>query len=324
MTNRHPVSSDSDDLAAQAAFWCMRLHDEDCTEEERAAFDRWLVQDPAHAAEYRSMVEIWDASALLPPRIAPHKKISQRTTHWQRFATAAVVIVLTGVLSWHRGWLPTGFQRFSVGEGLRTVTLADGSVVELNRKTSLIFLNFRDRRLVRFEGGEAFFHVRHDAEHPFEVSAGNGRIVVTGTKFNVWRYEDNVTVTLTEGSVKILNERQRPNPAIAFLSPGQQVNYGDNDAQLHVAQVDTRAILAWRENKLILNDLSLKQALPLINRYLNKPIFLADNAVGNLRIGGIFHTDDVQGLLNNLPKVLPVQLTHKPDGRTIIECSDFL
>lgn len=319
MTNRHPVSSDSNDLAEQAAFWCMRLHDEDCTTEERAEFERWLVQDPAHAAEYRSMVEIWDVSALLPRRIEPRKTALPRATWWQRFATAAIVIVLTGLHGWHQGWLPTSFQHVSAGPGLRTVRLADGSEVELNRKTSLLFLNFRDRRLIRLNDGEAFFHVRHDAEHPFEVIAGNGRIVVTGTKFNVWHYQDNVTVTLTEGSVKVLNERQRPNPSATFLSPGQQISFGDNNAQLRIVQVDPRAVLAWRENRLVLNDLSLREALPLINRYLDEPIFLADNTVGNLRIGGVFNTDNVHGLIKNLPKVLPVQLTQKPDGRTIIE-----
>jgi len=86
-----------------------------------------------------------------------------------------------------------------------------------------------------------------------------------------------------------------------------------------VTEVDTNAVLAWRENKLVLNDLPLSEALPLINRYLNEPIFLTDNALGKLRIGGIFNTDNMQALVKSLPQVLPVQLTRKTDGKMVIE-----
>ena len=51
----------------------MRLHAEDCSEEERAEFRRWLASDPRHADEYAAMEEIWQLSELLPRRSDPRR-----------------------------------------------------------------------------------------------------------------------------------------------------------------------------------------------------------------------------------------------------------
>ena len=91
-------------------------------------------------------------------------------------------------------------------DNIRHVTLPDGSEVELDLKTRLSFANFRDIRRVVLDDGEAYFHVTHDTAHPFVVRAGKGSITVTGTRFNVWKYQDNVVVTVTEGSVKVRSE----------------------------------------------------------------------------------------------------------------------
>jgi len=45
---------------------------------------------------------------------------------------------------------------------------------------------------------------------------------------------------------------------------------------------------------------------------------LADSTVGNIRISGIYDTRDVNRLVNNLPKVLPIYLTRNDNGSTVI------
>ncbi|MEX5491464.1 FecR domain-containing protein, partial [Pseudomonas fulva] len=75
--------------------------------------------------------------------------------------------------------------------------------------------------------GEAFFKVSHDATHPFIVHAGEGQVRVTGTQFNVWKYEDQVRVTLLEGSVQIASDRVHGSVP---LTPGMQASYQQGDA----------------------------------------------------------------------------------------------
>ncbi|MDI7010126.1 FecR family protein, partial [Pseudomonas aeruginosa] len=93
-----------------------------------------------------------------------------------------------------RGGFPPASNRTGARENPPPAPPPDGSEVELDLKTRLSFANFRDIRRVVLDDGEAYFHVTHDTAHPFVVRAGKGSITVTGTRFNVWKYQDNVVV----------------------------------------------------------------------------------------------------------------------------------
>jgi transmembrane sensor len=68
-------SSLDEQILTQAAHWCMRLHDDTCTTEERLDFQRWVQNDPRHAFEYAKMLEIWDLSDELPNNQSTSKKL---------------------------------------------------------------------------------------------------------------------------------------------------------------------------------------------------------------------------------------------------------
>ncbi|MBO9551321.1 DUF4880 domain-containing protein [Pseudomonas sp.] len=55
-----------DEILTLAADWCMRLHSDDCSPEDRAAFTQWLQADARHAYEYGKMLEIWELCSELP------------------------------------------------------------------------------------------------------------------------------------------------------------------------------------------------------------------------------------------------------------------
>ena len=198
---------------------------------------------------------------------------------------------------------------------MRQVTLSDGSVVELNLHSELRYLNYKDQRQVTLVQGEAFFKVTHDSTHPFIVRAGTGQTRVTGTQFNVWKYEDQVKVTLVEGSVLVSSNG---NDGGYRLGPGMQASYRAGDFEPALAQSDDSGnSLAWRSGKLILDNLSLAQALPVINRY-RTPLQLADESTGTIRVSGVYSIHEVKRLVDNLPKVLPIYLTRSKDGSTVL------
>ncbi|MGW7771562.1 FecR family protein [Pseudomonas machongensis] len=313
---------DDDAITDAAAHWCMRLHAEDCSAAEREAFAQWLAADTRHAEEYQAMLEIWHTADMLPRATnvteLPAARSHQR--NWRPLASAAVITLLAlplaGWVGWEQGWLPNRYQHFDSDQQVRTVQLHDGSQVELNLNSELRYLNYKDRRQVDLIKGEAFFKVTHDSEHPFIVRAGHGQTRVTGTQFNVWKYEDQVKVTLVEGSVLVSSNSGEGGYR---LGPGMQASYSIGDFEPQLAQSDDYAnSLAWRSGRLVLDNLSLSQALPVINRYLDKPLLLADSSVGNIRISGIYDTRDVNRLVNNLPKVLPIYLTRNDNGSTVI------
>ncbi len=327
MSEAHLTEAENDAITEAAAQWCMRVHEPDCTDQEREAFAVWLAADPVHAFEYEAMLDIWDVSEHLPhPAPATAQVIAlprvQRRSPWSRFAVAAAVTLLAAPVAaysgWQLGWLPNAYERFTADTSIRTVTLPDGSQVELNLGTQLTFSNYKDQRRVTLSKGEAFFKVSHDVTHPFLVQAAEGRIRVTGTQFNVWMYEDQVRVTLLEGSVLVTSNKNLSGDGLR-LEPGMQARYraGDYAAQISQTYANTPD-LAWRTGKLVLDNLSLAEALPLINRYLNTPLTVADSATGKLRIGGVFNTRDINQLVTSLPKVLPVYLSRNADGQPVL------
>lgn len=333
--NNAPSPANDDTLVEVAAHWCMRMHATDCTDEERAQFKLWLEQDPAHPLEYVAMLEIWDLSEHLPEtasstpttrpvlRQAPPPSALPVTARRRRgFSARARAIALAVVATplalyggWLLGWVPNSYEHFETEQNISRITLSDGSEVELNSNSAISFFNFRDQRHVRLSSGEVYFHVTHDADHPFVVSAGQGSITVTGTRFNVWKYQDNVVVTVTEGSVRVQSERQGND---STLTPGMQASFKPGDLKPKVISVDTQNALAWRDGKLILSDITLGEAVPLLNRYLDEPLLLADQGTADIRIGGVYSTRDIASLVKALPKVLPIKLEPQSDGTTLI------
>ena len=321
MTEKSLSEAEYDAITDAAAHWCMRLHAHDCTAAERQAFEQWHDAHPLHAFEYAAMLEIWDVADHLPrPEpvavVVPFTPRSRLRTYAVAAAISLVALPLAAFTGWEAGWLPNSYERYDASSGLRQVTLGDGSQVELNLGTELVYSNYKDQRRVTLKKGEAFFKVTHDSTHPFIVRAGEGQVRVTGTQFNVWKYEDQVRVMLLEGSVQISSDKVHGSVP---LTPGMQASYQQGDATPRVRTINPNdTALAWRQGKLILDNLALADALPLINRYLNKPVMLADANTGAIRIGGIYNINEVSNLVPSLPKVLPVYLTQNQDGNPVL------
>ena len=349
-----PPSDTDEHITGQAVDWFMRLQEEDCSQAEREAFEEWLSSNAKHTAAYEKTRKIWDISAQLAPTVSvpspqhlqeqrlqelsqEHQQYSQQTppptaspaqpltatqqrTGWPAFARAACVALLIlssgGYMGWRLDSIPNSYHRYSAEQAVQQITLPDGSEVELNLNTQLSYANYRHHRSVNLSEGEAYFHVSHNDAQPFIINAANGTITVTGTRFNVWKYQDNVIVAVTEGSVKV-----NSGEAESALTLGMQARYGakgTHQQALTVSKADTQQTLAWRQGQLILDNLTLAQALPQINRYLPAPLVLASPAVAKLRIGGIYNTSDIQGLVEVLPSILPVDLNPQEDGSTQI------
>ncbi|WP_409297946.1 FecR family protein [Pseudomonas sp. KCJK8993] len=311
-----------DAITQAAAQWCMRLHEPDCSDAERLAFQRWHDADPLHALEYQAMREIWEVADQLPTTTLAPAPFQGTRRAWQRYGVAAAIALcalpLAAYSGWELGWLPSSYERFEAGDSLRSVTLADGSEVELNLGSSLVYSNYKDQRRVTLKKGEAFFKVSHDSHHPFVVKAANGQVKVTGTQFNVWMYEDQVRVTLLQGSVLVSSNTALPGEGFR-LEPGMQARYKGGDYEPRISQTHSNdSSLAWRNGKLVLDNLPLNEALPLINRYLEMPAQVADSRTGQIRVGGIYDTREIKSLLTSLPKVLPVYLTRNRDGNPVI------
>lgn len=271
------------------------------------------------------MQRIWDLSAQASPVISqsiqnvadelpaspvPIPKTGHSKNLFARvLAICLFVLPLSGYIGWLMNAVPNSYHRYTAEESPREITLPDGSQVYLNLHTRITYANYRDQRRVTFSEGEAFFEVFSDKNHPFIVDTGTGTITVTGTQFNVWKHNDDVAVTLTEGSIRVNTDLSEHH-----LTPGLQARFGSTQPHIKVSPANIEQTASWKKGLLILDNQPLSEVAPIISRYLQKPLVLTSYSVGEMRIGGTYHTDNMDSMVDTLPMILPVKLTRHEDG----------
>jgi transmembrane sensor len=123
-----------------------------------------------------------------------------------RIALAMSVLIFAAIGIW--SYIERNTYRTGIGEQ-RSITLSDGSLVELNAR-SAVRIAFRDgQRDVELLEGQALFRVAKDSHRPFIVQAGTTSVRAVGTQFDVYRKSKGTTVTVIEGRVAVLAEVDR-------------------------------------------------------------------------------------------------------------------
>lgn len=284
-------------IGDQAAEWILRQGDSSWSNKEQAALDVWLAQSSYHQAAYWRLKAGWGRAerlaALKPGGMRPARPSANRGA-WPiiRFATVACVVLSVaagGVYSWS-----IQERVFTTAVGQRaSISLSDGSRVELNTNSSIgVRMGFWQRS-VSLKHGEAFFDVHHDASRPFSVFAAGHRIVDLGTQFTVQTSGDRLKVTLVQGLARLETVSSAIQHHATDLMPGDVAVATPNS--MSVAKVPENAIaedLAWRQGKLVFNNATLAEAAVEFNRY-NSTKLTIETDIAGLRINGIFDAGSV-------------------------------
>ena len=94
-----------------------------------------------------------------------------------------------------------GPSSISSGDGFQQVDLPDGSVVNLNKNSTISFDSDFSDRTVHLQGEALFEVVEGNGE--FTVKTESGEVVVMGTIFNVKDRDDEMEVEVEEGEVEL-------------------------------------------------------------------------------------------------------------------------
>lgn len=218
-------------------------------------------------------------------------------------AIATTVIGVAG-FSWQ-----AAAQTYSTKRGeIRLIPLVDGSSMTLNTE-STAKVRFSDReRHVELVQGEALFEVAKDGKRPFVVAAGNTSIRAIGTSFSVARLADRpVQVVVKQGEVELI----QPNRG---ATPPQRIGANTRTIVSATAPIKVAAVapeelgraLAWREGMLSFEDMPLKQAIQEFARYNDTRILLADPALGEEPVTGLFAANNPVGFAQTVAASLGI------------------
>jgi len=316
----------SEKIEFEAALWVVRL-ERGLTAAEQDAFLDWLRADSHHGealtqqkagwtrldllADWRPMHGARPNRDLLAP--SPRGVVSRGWRHAAWFipgALAAAAAVALGVFFSR----PENPMDATIAPGqialIERRTLADGSVIELNRGAELRVNFSAGERHIELSRGEAHFQVAKDPKRPFTVRAGTVTVRAVGTAFNVQRRTASVDVVVTEGTVDVRTPKpahpgEREAVEAARVEAGHRcvVSLAPDAAPAVVAVTpeDTARLLAWQPTVLDFAEAPLSAIIAEFNRR-NAPfqISVDDPALADLPLSASLRSDNVEGFLRLL------------------------
>jgi transmembrane sensor len=201
---------------------------------------------------------------------------------------AAMVIIVAGL-----GWLMYEVAApekvtvtVAMDEKNIEVLLADGSKVYLNRDSRLIYPETfgRNNRKVTLKG-EAYFDIAPDASHPFIIDAGNARVKVLGTSFNVItdNKDNEVEVFVTTGTVMLTSNDGSES---LMIEPGYVGRVSGTSSSREV-NTDPN-YLSWNTDILTYNGERLGVVFADLKRTFNIDIAASDPAINDYRLTSRF------------------------------------
>ncbi|MBC3920544.1 FecR domain-containing protein [Undibacterium sp. CY18W] len=287
---------------------------------------QWRTQASDHETAYQTALKAWklsDAGELKGQLPIPSVNQSRRRVTIALAVVGAAVLVGGG--QW---WFQQPLQEFALSTktGERSSQrLSDGSMIDLAARSKGQVSYYRSRREVRLVEGEMRFAVARDTERPFFVVTDLGRVRVLGTVFTVAVRDKHMTVEVAEGKVAVWSSHESglpvdmdKRPATAELSRGKTIQIDATGTGL-TGSVEPDDVGAWRQGWLVFENTSLEQVLSRWNDYLHEPLVLGDDPVlRQMRVTGSFQSNKPMDFFNSLPKILPVHLSARGDGATVI------
>ena len=270
-----------------------------------------------------------DAVPSVPPRgsrrparisALPHR---QRTLWTWPVRVAAVFLIVAAVGAaalWtiaQRGLPsePVWAETFSTAPGERsTVRLPDGSTVELSVASTLrIDANYgSSTRLVSLDG-EAFFDVARNEQLSFVIRAGESRVEVLGTAFNVESYQDEdwIQVSVAEGRVRFGAENQD-----VILDRGQAGRLDRyKETPITTTAINPDDTAPWRSDVLSFEDVPLHEVAAELSRWFNADVTVTDFEIADQRVDGTYVDASLDAVTQSIAEALGVTVAR--DGRRV-------
>jgi transmembrane sensor len=230
----------------------------------------------------------WDKLNRQIETVSPVTPVRRLSFMHALIRIAAMVIIVAGL-----GWLlfevaaPGKVSVLSSSDERNIeVPLPDGSKVYLNRNSQLIYPEKfgSNSRKVTLKG-EAFFEISHEASRPFIIDAGNARVSVLGTSFNVITDNGNneVEVYVSAGKVMLTSNDGSRN---LTLEPGYIGRLSENNTS-RVLNTNVN-YMSWNTDRLVYDGEKLGVVFSDLKHAYNLNIVASDPAINDYRLTSQF------------------------------------
>lgn len=323
------------DIDSAAVDWFGRVRLNDPSAMDLAAFKRWRAASPENAEAFTRVERLWQDLGDLQSLPESHALVDAAERDELAHSTVARPAFF------RRNRLPLALAASVVGAGIvlasfwfsgeryetqiaevRALNLPDGSRITLGAHSRIDVRFTEGERRLKLTGGEAFFEVQKDARRPFVVDAGETRVRVLGTKFEVHRGQERINVAVLEGTVEV-DSSQTPDSKGTprhILKAGQQITTGRSQPNATPEPTNPNTPPgAWRTGRLSYDNARLVEVIADVNRYYPAGITLGADELVDLKVTTAFSVGQIEPLLNSLTRALPISARRAPDGHVTLE-----
>jgi transmembrane sensor len=299
-------------LSDQAIDWVIRLHSGQASELDFAQAEQWRQRSDSHRKAFAEAEQLWRemGEVLLTSEHQQNHSTPVKTPKRRWSVGLAAVLALFAtflhVTDFSDRWLS---DYYTAAGDQKTVVLADGSHVLLDTDTALTVAFDEMGRHITLQRGQALFTVAKDTSRPFEVTTGTAVVRALGTVFEVEDEHDGTRVAVTEHAVGIKGLHDKDYAPLARIYAGQQAGYSPETGLESPIKVDLQQISAWQRGKLIFKNQPLAQVIAELDRYYPGRMIIMNRKLKELRVTGVFPTNDPNGALKLIADILPVKIT---------------
>ena len=251
----------------------------------------------------------------------PEAVIRRRQSRLVVRIAAAVAFMLISTLAFWYVQSERWIIEESIAGQIKTVALPDGSLVTLNGNSSLRYeedWSDKTMRTVELEG-EAYFKVKNlgDGTTKFQVLTSDLTVEVLGTSFNVLSWEEETSVFLEEGQIKV--NLDNSTEQTLDLEPGELMSYSSRDKKLVPPKTVAKNLeVSWKQGVLEFEETSLEDILLRLTAPSNLTYTIMNEELSEREFTLRIPTEDMDVALDVLSRLTGTKI-EEVDDRLIIE-----
>lgn len=282
------------------------------TTEESQQVNNWIAESDANRKYYEDFKLLWNTSKTIKveSKLDPEQswqafkqKATQandnvrplrRNANWLQIAAVTLMMVTAGGVL-YRMFKPAEVTMFTAQttDNTRIDTLADGSVITLNKNSTLIYPSkfAGNTREIKLAKGEAFFDIAPDKSKPFIIKVNDVAVRVVGTSFNIKANDDRTEVIVETGIVQVIRKE-----VTVKLKSKEKAEAGANG----ITKVQSSDVLYnyYRTGEFQPNNTPLWRLVEVLNDAYHANISIGNKALKNQPITTTLKYGNINDVLN--------------------------
>lgn len=301
----------------------------EATDEETAQVQQWIDENEENKKHYEQLKQIWDASehlivnstvdeedawSRLQQRIRNEESKKKKVFTWKKvtLGIAAGLLLFITAGTFYNLWSHQELTLAS-NDTVLTDTLSDGTVVTLNKHTTLNFsrkFSGNERGVVL--NGEAFFNVAPDKQMPFIIKANESNIKVVGTSFNVNSSAERTEVIVTTGIVEVSKNEDK-----VVLHPNEKALVSNDRSTILKQLNDDQLYNYYYSKEFVCNGTPLYKLVDVLSQAYGKEIVIANRNLSNLPLTATFRNESLDDVLTVISETFNISVSQE-NGKVIL------